>query len=153
MNRLHRHVSPLVKSENRLHPAVRVRRLVARAVLLTAFASLSFAAYRARSEDAPALPAAPGLPALSLANPMAGIHPQIVRDEQTIKFNVDGFNRKRERDIANDSERLLSLAISLKADLDKGDRPADAAAKANAIEKLARSVKEKMALNPTLGPI
>ncbi len=72
------------------------------------------------------------------------------------RFDVDGFNRQREKDIANDSTKLLSLALALKSELDNGPdgrHSSDAANKAEKIEKLARDVKRKMQIAPRPGPI
>ena len=71
-----------------------------------------------------------------------------------VKVNVEAYNKKREKDIAEASRKLLSLAISLKADLERnpgsGASP-EAMRKAKEIEKLAHDVKETMKLN-ILGP-
>lgn len=153
---LNRQVSPIFRFENRLHQAAPVRRLGVRVVCLAAFGSLSFATYLARSEDALTFPVDPGLSPPALANPIGGIHPQMVSDQQIVQIKIEGFNKKRERDIANDSEKLLSLAVALKAEIDESDgrdRSDDAAAKAKEIERLARHVKSQMLLSPALGPI
>jgi hypothetical protein len=84
------------------------------------------------------------------------LHAQISMGGAKVKFDVDGFNRKREKDIANDSRKLLSLALALKAELDDGpaSRPSsDAVNKVGEIEKLARDVKRKMQIAPRPGPI
>lgn len=65
----------------------------------------------------------------------------------------EAFNLMREKAIANDSQKLLKLAIALKAEIDgsSGYEPsADALAKAQEIEKLAKDVKSRMAVNPVL---
>lgn len=67
-----------------------------------------------------------------------------------VKVNVEAYNKKREKDIAEASRKLLSLAIDLKSDLeqnsDSGPSP-NALSKAKQIEKLAHDVKENMKLN------
>lgn len=127
--------------------------LAVRAVCLAAFASLGLAAFLARSEDTLTIPFESGVPTVNLVHPTAGINAQMMSSPPIVKIKIiEGFNKKRERDIANDSERLLSLAIALKAELDRGDRPVEAAAKANEIEKLARTVKQKMSRSPLPGP-
>jgi hypothetical protein len=154
MELLHCQISVLAKSENRPHQLGPVRYFAVRAVCLAGFASLGLAAYVARSEDTLPFPFDPGFAALNLVHPMAGINPQMVSSPPIVKVKIiEGFNKKRERDIANDSERLLSLAIALKAELDNGDRPVEAAAKANEIEKLARTVKHEMSHSPLPGPM
>jgi len=71
-----------------------------------------------------------------------------------MKINIEAYNKKREKDIADASRKLLSLAIALKTDL---ERSPDAAPSPNAvrtareIEKLAHDVKENMKLN-IIGP-
>ena len=67
-----------------------------------------------------------------------------------LTLNIEAYNRKREKDIADASRKLLSLAISLKSDLE--DAPGsglspDAIKKAKEIEKLAHDVKEMMKIN------
>ena len=67
-----------------------------------------------------------------------------------VTLNIEAYNRKREKDIADASRKLLSLAISLKSDLE--DTPGsglspDAIKKAKEIEKLAHDVKEMMKVN------
>jgi hypothetical protein len=56
-------------------------------------------------------------------------------------------NTQRQQDIVNDSAKLLSLAQQLKAEVDKsskGQLSISVVKKAEEIEKLAKSVKEKM---------
>jgi hypothetical protein len=69
-----------------------------------------------------------------------------------LKINVEAYNKKREKEIADDSRKLLSLAIALKSDLEQNSDSGPAAvSKAKQIEKLAHDVKENMKLN-ILGP-
>lgn len=71
-----------------------------------------------------------------------------------VKINIEAYNRKREKDIADESRKLLSLAIALKSDLDRNSGPkpsANAVDMARQIEKLAHAVKESMKLN-LIGP-
>ncbi len=59
-------------------------------------------------------------------------------------------NKKREADLKRDTDRLLQLATELKASVDKSDEnilSLDVIKKADQIEKLAHSVKEKMKAN------
>jgi hypothetical protein len=56
-------------------------------------------------------------------------------------------NADRQRKIKADTDRLLELATELKAQMDKPEKsapPGDSARKAEEIEKLARSVRDKM---------
>lgn len=97
---------------------------------------------------------APGFSAEALATPQAPstLNSQVMGDG--IRINVDGFNMERERTIAQDSEKLLSLAVALKAELDHpGPLSSDEIRKAKEIEKLAKHVKDKMRFNPDLEPI
>jgi len=67
-----------------------------------------------------------------------------------VKLNIEAYNKKREKDIADDSRKLLSLAIALNADLERSSGSAlssDAINKAKQIEKLAHDVKENMRIN------
>ena len=67
-----------------------------------------------------------------------------------MRINIEAYNRKREKDIADASKKLLSLAIDLKSDVDRnaGSGPSTSAVnKARAIEKLAHDMKESMKLN------
>jgi len=71
-----------------------------------------------------------------------------------VKINIEAYNKKREKDIADKSSKLLSLAIALKSDLeqDAGSEPSPKVmSKAIQIEKLAHDVKENMKLN-IIGP-
>jgi hypothetical protein len=75
---------------------------------------------------------------------------QIAAGLGNVTLNIEAYNRKREKDIADASRKLLSLAISLKSDLE--DTPGsglspDAIRKAKEIEKLAHDVKEMMKIN------
>ncbi len=91
----------------------------------------------------------------TLANACSGTNAQMLVSGRAFRINIDGFNRQRDIDIAKDSRKLLSLAIALKAELDQnpGENGSPAAvSKVEAIEKLARDVKEKMQLTPELSP-
>lgn len=71
-----------------------------------------------------------------------------------LRISVEAYNKKRERDIAEASQKLLSLAISLKAELERNlnaELSPDAIRKAKAIEKLAHEVKDSMRIN-LVGP-
>src|SRR3954454_16806217 len=67
-----------------------------------------------------------------------------------VKINSETYNKKREKDIADASRKLLSLAIALKSDLDhdsSSEPSPDAVSKAMQIQKLAHDVKEMMKIN------
>ena len=60
---------------------------------------------------------------------------------------LDGVNAERKKQISDDSARLLKLATDLKAEVDKTTKDTlsiSVIRKADAIEKLARNVREKM---------
>jgi hypothetical protein len=67
-----------------------------------------------------------------------------------VKINIEAYNKKREKDIADASRKLLSLAISLKSDLDhnsSSEPSPNTVSKARQIQKLAHDVKEMMKIN------
>lgn len=67
--------------------------------------------------------------------------PQMEQDQAKMR-NVD-----RQKQLVSDTEKLLALANELKADVDKSNKDTlslDVIRKADEIEKLAHSVKEKM---------
>jgi hypothetical protein len=83
---------------------------------------------------------------LTLANSACGTNAQILASRRRFKINIDGFNIRRDIEIAKESRKLFSLAIALNAELDRsrGDNPSFAAgSKARAIEKLARDENER----------
>lgn len=72
-----------------------------------------------------------------------------INDQQKKKDNFDAANAERRKQIASDSSKLLKLAIELKAEVDKTNKDTlnlKVVRKADEIEKLAHSVKEKMQL-------
>lgn len=96
-------------------------------------------------------------------NPCKPIHPEILTAppdrnqqmemrEQTQKETSSNFaaaNFERKKQIADDSARLLKLATELKSEVDKTTKDTlslGVIRKADEIEKLAHSVKEKMKL-------
>ncbi len=109
-----------------------------------------------RSRANPISPRDFGPANLKLMSVAVELRPQVRVAGAEFKFDTDGFNRKREKDIANDSTKLLSLALALKAEVDSDpDRrhSSDAVNKVGEIEKLARDVKRKMQIAPRPGPI
>lgn len=70
-----------------------------------------------------------------------------INEKQTAKQNFEAVNAERKRQIADDTTRLLRMALDLKLEVDKTNKDTlslDVIRKADAIEKLARDVKEKM---------
>jgi hypothetical protein len=98
-------------------------------------------------------------------NPDKSIHPPVLttppdanaqmrmREQTSKEQNYEAANAERKRQIAEDSARLLKLANDLKAEVDKTNKDTLSLIvihKAEEIERLAHSVKEKMKL--TVGP-
>jgi len=91
-------------------------------------------------------------PGAELAWWSGGAEGQIPGSIGGLKINIEAYNRKREKDIADDSRKLLSLAMALKLELEQNTSSSPAAvSKAKQIEKLAHDMKENMKLN-ILGP-
>lgn len=85
-----------------------------------------------------------------LPDPNAQMH---MHDQQTRQQNFAAANAERKKQIAEDTVKLLKLAIDLKAEVDKTTKDTlslNVIRKADEIEKLAHNVKEKMKL--TVGP-
>ena len=82
------------------------------------------------------------------ANRVADANDEMARGEQETKPGAPGdANTERKRQIADDSAKLLKLAGDLKTEVDKTSQDTlslRVIRKAEEIEKLARSVKEKM---------
>lgn len=75
-------------------------------------------------------------------------------EEKTKVQNFEAANAERKKQIAEDSTKLLTLAMSLKAEVDKTDKDTlslNVIRKADEIEKLAHIVKEKMKLTVGAG--
>jgi len=73
----------------------------------------------------------------------------ILREQQEKQQNFEAANTERQRQIADDSAKLLKLANDLKAEVDKTTKDTlslNVIRKADEIERLAHSVKEKMKL-------
>jgi hypothetical protein len=76
-----------------------------------------------------------------------------MREQKARKQNFDAANAERLRQMTEASKMLETMAIALKAEVDKtssGRLSESAIHKAETIEKLARIVKEEMKL--TVGP-
>lgn len=72
-----------------------------------------------------------------------------MRDQQAKKQNFEAANTERKKQIAEDSALLLKLATELKTEVDKTNKDTlslNVIRKADAIERLAHLVKEKMKL-------
>jgi hypothetical protein len=72
-----------------------------------------------------------------------------INDQQKKKDSFDAANAERKKEIASDTAKLLKLATELKAEVDKTNKDTlnlKVVRKADEIEKLAHSVKEKMQL-------
>jgi len=72
-----------------------------------------------------------------------------INDQQQKKEDFEAANATRKKQIASESAKLLKLATELKAEVDKTDKDTlsiGVIRKADEIEKLAHSVKEKMQL-------
>jgi hypothetical protein len=72
-----------------------------------------------------------------------------MHDQQSKKQSFDAANAERKRQLNEDSARLLKMAADLKIEVDKTSKDTLSLAvirKADEIERLARSVKEKMKL-------
>jgi nitric oxide reductase activation protein len=84
----------------------------------------------------------PAPPSLSPAGPGdTGVSPQMEQDQAKMR------NADRQKQLVSDTQRLLALAQELKVDVDKSNKDTlslDVIRKADEIEKLAHSVKEKM---------
>jgi hypothetical protein len=75
-----------------------------------------------------------------------------MQDQGAKQQNIKPANAERKRQVADDSAKLLKLATELKTEVDKTDKDTlslTVIRKADAIEKLAHNVKEKM--KPTVG--
>jgi hypothetical protein len=75
-----------------------------------------------------------------------------MREQQGKKQNIDAANLERKKQISDDSAKLLKLAGDLKAEVDKTSKDTlslGVIRKADEIERLAHSVKEKMKLTMT----
>jgi hypothetical protein len=76
-----------------------------------------------------------------------------MRQQQKGDQTIEAVNIERKKKISADSAELFKLAIDLKAELDKTGKDTlsvNAIRKADAIEKLARNLKQEMKL--TMGP-
>jgi len=71
----------------------------------------------------------------------------IMREQNAQKRNFDAANAERLKQLEQASQMLETMAIALKAEVDKsGDMSQNTIHKAETIEKLARIVKDKMSI-------
>ena len=72
-----------------------------------------------------------------------------MHDKQAQQQNFDAANAERKKQLSDESAKLLTLAMALKAEVDKTNKDMlslNVIRKADEIEKLAHNVKEKMRL-------
>ena len=98
------------------------------------------------SQSPLSMPSMPSIPSNSpsltpIAPPDMSANPAMVQEQAKMR-NLD-----RQKQLVLDTQKLLALANQLKSDVDKSNKDTlslDVIRKADEIEKLARSVKEKM---------
>jgi hypothetical protein len=137
---------------------IAVRTLIAVGVFLTiSFSSSVSEVQTSTGTPFPSPNNSVGLPQSPFPDPFHGMDEISQRQFQ---LRLKELNLQRQKQLTSDSVKLLALANELKADVDKGgsDAPTpEQARKAEQIEKLARSVRDKMkAVDspvPTMQPI
>ena len=146
--RFYLHLPPMLRAQSPRSTASAAR-MVTTAVVLASMVWLSAQAYSAGARAT----IDPTMENISPGDEVAwspGAEGGQVASFGDVKINIEAYNKKREKDIADASKKLLSLAIALKSDLDQdpdsGPSPS-AMSKARQIEKLAHDVKETMKLN------
>ena len=84
------------------------------------------------------------------ANRLPNVNDQMrMREKKLKQQNFEAANTERKKQIAGDSEKLITLAMALKAEMDNtanGALTPDLLHKVEEIEKLAHEVQEKMKL-------
>jgi len=83
----------------------------------------------------------PQIPSPLATDPDTSQNPRMEQDQAKMR------NMERQKKLVDDTEKLLALATELKTDVDKSNKDTlslDVIRKADEIEKLAHSVKEKM---------
>jgi hypothetical protein len=121
-------------------------------IILLLLVFLSLRAVSLAQSSHPALPqSAPGLPQGVAPPPAPPVHPQLAPDDAPPTPQQKAMEKKanieRQKQIKNDTDKLLRLATDLKEYVDKSTENTlslDVIRKAEEIEKLAHSVKEKM---------
>jgi hypothetical protein len=84
------------------------------------------------------------------ANDEARMH-----QDKTGQANFDAANAQRKKEVSEDTAKLVKLANDLKAEIDSTDKDTlsvSAIKKAEAIEKLAKSLKQKMTVTVAAKP-
>lgn len=117
------------------HHALRWSRLLVTVAIFLSF-GMSCAAQADQSQPPPLPSAAPP------SSP-----PEDAWEAQQRKAMIKKFNLQRQQEIKKDAEKLLELATELKQSVDKSNENTlslDVIKKADQIEKLAKTVKDKM---------
>jgi hypothetical protein len=137
--------------QTKTSPTVRLRwiRLFLCSGALVAVAALTASAQQSNIPQNPTInPAKPII--LPEANRPPDANAQMeMREQQTKQQDFAAANAERRKQIADDSARLLKMAADLKAEVDKTTKDTlslSVIRKADDIERLAHSVKEKMKL-------
>jgi hypothetical protein len=149
--KLYPHVFHLPLSGVPLYRKILLRRLLATSFSLACIVWLNLTLVSARSKSILARSCHNVLLAQEFPGGLPGVDPQSLVEGPGFTINVDAFNSKRRIDIANDSRKLLSLAIAVKSELDKAPGRTlsdETLRKLKQIEKLAHAVKEKMKMDP-----
>ena len=79
--------------------------------------------------------------------PMGGMDPSSGPDILSVRMaeqQAKSRNSERQRRLEADTQKLVGLVNDFKEQMDKGLSPADMSKKAEEIEKLAKSVKDRM---------
>lgn len=153
MQRLKSHLPLRRRAERRnLRRAMRIALGLSCACAL--FAAAVTAAYTQSSNSQTPLSNPPPRPTSILlpeANRLPDANDQMeMREQQNKQQNYTAANAERKKQIADDSAKLLKLAADLKAEVDKTTKDTlslNVIRKADEIERLAHSVKEKMKLS------
>lgn len=77
-----------------------------------------------------------------------------MRQDNPNQPNYESLNAMRRKEVADETAKLVKLANDLKAEIDKADKDTlsvSAVKKAEQIEKLAKSLKNKMTVTPNGG--
>lgn len=134
--------NPLRKSKHRWRPTLRRGLLVGCGVLLCAGLAPPKAVAQSNGPnlDKPYL--------LPEANRLPDANAQMqMRDTKAKQQSFDAANAERKKELSDESAQLLTLAMALKAEVDKTNKDMlslNVIRKADEIEKLAHNVKEKM---------
>jgi len=112
--------SPLfARSGLEFFQTMRIRRSTVQVWGTVAILLLAGTANSGRSDDSLMSLKGPGSAQWNVSNAASGMNAQILASGRRLHVNIDGFNSQRELEIAKDSRKLLSLAIALKAGLDR----------------------------------